>query len=74
MLVVLDLEDIPIPWVCPLVTEESLHVTVGVTVMSDLKESILKYFLRWSECVYGSWGTLVHWQSKAQELVDRNRD
>ena len=49
MLVVLDLEDIPISWGCPLVTEEGLHVTVGVTVMSDLKGSILQYFLRRSK-------------------------
>ena len=46
MLVVLDLEDIPISWGCPLGTEEGLHVTVGVTVMSDLKGSILKVLFK----------------------------
>ena len=49
MLVVLDLEDIPISWGCSLVTEEGLHVTVGVTVMSDLKGSILQYISRHSK-------------------------
>ena len=46
MLVLLDLEDLLISCGCTVETEEGLHVTVGVTVgvtvMSDLKGFILK--------------------------------
>ena len=49
MLVFLDLEDLLISCGCTIETEEGLHVTVGVTVMSDLKGSILQYFLRRSK-------------------------